>query len=250
MKKLLIFRALFLTSILLLLVSCKSMDGLAGPYDNDLREYDLYDKYVDEYGNEGIVAFKEDEDDFRFVIVLSLDEAKCIWGPENDLVYNLPFELNVDHLDSFRFGLTMNRMVELRGFEKYPAFAWCNEKNKDGKSVHSSSWMLPSFRELDCCFQDIDELNARILEYGGMPVRTAGDFYWSATEDVEGYFEFSESASEEIRNQGYDQYNFAIPLSGDNYLPSQKIYWTKSLYYYVRAIKYIRFESEYDDGKD
>ena len=252
MRKSLIFNVLFLTLVLLLQMSCKSKDSLAGPYDNDLRDYNLYDKYVDEYGNEGIVAFKYDGENRRIAIVLSLDETECAWGPENDIVFDLPIEFNVDFLDSFGFGLKMNRMVELRGFKNYPAFDWCNKKNKEGKSVHSSSWMLPSLYEWKWCCDNLDDLNAKIEEYGGMPVRTGSEsgFYWSATEDVDGYFVFSDTATDEIKNQSYDQYNFAIPMSGDYYVPSRKIFWSQSLYYYVRAIKYILFESKYETGKD
>ena len=38
---------------------------------------------------------------------------------------------NIDFADSYAFAIEINQTVELLGFEKFPAFGWCHNKNKD-----------------------------------------------------------------------------------------------------------------------
>lgn len=234
----------------LLAASCTE-HGKAGISDNDMKEYELYDYYVDEYGNEGIVAciydYEKGDTYYKYTIVLSLDETVTTWGPMGTTVYDVNEDFNTAYPWGFFFGLEMNRRVMTIGAEKFPAFEWCLAKNNGEKHLHSSSWMLPTFSELgDDIFQRgdaISALNKKIKEYGGTPIATSTDdssFYWTCVEDLEDVLEFADM---ELQAQSdFDPARRACPITSRFTLQSHKRKWTKDNEYRVRAIKYIYFE--------
>lgn len=234
-----------------ILAAACTKHGKEGVSDNDMREYELYDYYVDQYGNEGIVAAKYDYRDgdsfLKYTIVLSLDETITTWGPMGTIVYDVNENFNEDYPWGNKFGLDMNRRVETFGKEKFPAFEWCMAKNHNEKYIHSSSWMLPACGELDYdIFQEgnaLDMLNEKIVAYGGTPITTADGespcYYWTCVEDIKDVFVF---ADEQVQAESdYDPARRAIPISADGRYPGKKRYWTKDTEYRVRAIKYIYF---------
>ena len=76
-----LFRYLFLG---LVLTSCSFQhEGIFT--DDRSEEYDLYDYYIDKYGNEGIIAYISS--DRKSIIAISLDESLESWGPTDQKIY-------------------------------------------------------------------------------------------------------------------------------------------------------------------
>lgn len=202
--------------------------------------YQLYDYYCDELGNEGIVAWKERYDDGpEFVAVISGDETDCIWGPEDRNVIPFNEYANVSFLYNPVYAIQMNQAVERLGAASYPAFQWCHSKNATGERIHASSWILPSQMMMD----DILEENYRAIDnaltqYGMTPLSQSG-YYWTCTEDIEGFFRFADD--EYTYAYGFDPVSRAIPITFNARYPVWKTDWQKSLSYHVRAIKIIHY---------
>lgn len=219
-----------------------------GISDNvDPAMYDLYDCYIDDYGNRGIVADLrlDDTSSVNYIIALSLDEGVAEWGPEDEAVFPLFDGFNVGYINGFYFGLDMNQIVSSYGRGRFPVFDWCHSKNS-GEPIHSSSWILPTMSEYESIFgNDISRLNKAMVEAGGSPIAVTEDLdalYWTAVEDIDGYFHFSdESISAE-----YDQKRRAVPILYPGLFPVDKTLWEKHNSYRVRAIKYIYFRSDPD----
>lgn len=233
---------------IMLISGCeKTITGGDGVIDNcNPDDYDLYDYYTDQYGNAGIVAAKNTDAAswVNYIIVLSLDEHVASWGPEGMAVFPVFENFNASYPDSFFFGLQMNQIIEEKGSENFPAFDWCHKKNRDGKAIHSSSWVLPAEADLNIVFSnDTDMLNQALEKAGGRPLCEDDDgqpLYWTATEDIEDFFYFSDETIE----KDYDQANRAIPITASNLFPTSMPSWNKSHEYRVRAIKYIYFRCD------
>lgn len=242
-RKLIIYILVFIAAS----SSCQK-HGKEGISDNDPHDYNLYDYYVDKYGNEGIVAalvsYNDESFSYRCKIVLSLDETVATWGPMGVTVLSVNDRFNEDYPYGPQFGLQMNRMVESRGSEGFPAFDWCHKKNHGEEYLHSSSWLLPTAAELEEIFCDgeaIDELNEHITEYGGTPIPTEitlSNCYWSCVEDIEDVLAFRDEIQATC---DFDPARRAIAptIEGKYYI--DKTLWHKNNEYRVRAIKYIYF---------
>ncbi len=233
-----------LICIFCLLCGCKKFGAESLP-DNDPASYSEGDAYTDAYGNKGIIAFARDLNDGRVVFAISADETTAAWGPVGEAAFQLKewwFTENVveDYVTGYFFGLNMSQRVEQLGMERFPAFAWCNAKNKDGKPVHSSSWMLPTKAELTWVFGlvGVEALNQYMETIGGTPFPTDGtEHYWTATEDFDQYIKF---ADEEVQAAtDYDQASRAVCMNVNRLLYVDKSRWTKDHSYRVRAIKYV-----------
>lgn len=228
-----------------LLLSC-SKPWSANSYRNTSEDdtYKLYDLYVDEYGNKGIVAWKyyykwKNGDVTDRMLVLSLDEAFLPWGPMNERVYladSIPLP--------WRFGVAMLQSMYDRGIERYPAMNWCNQKNR-GDKPYSGSWRLPVKTEWNTMLDDDDNplhlqaINQALKKYGGTPLDEE-EMYWMAGEDYEGYVRFD---SKDIETD-YDPYNRAVAMNAEIKLWTDKDRWLKKLYNRVRAVKYVVFRDE------
>jgi hypothetical protein len=193
-------------------------------------DYSNYDYYIDNNGNEGIVAYA---DQFK-AIVLSIDEDTLTWGPMNEVVYtydsiSLPYAL-----DEWSFSVAMLQCMVSRGIEKYPAQYWCYRKNRS--APYGGSWMLPSKKQLEIIFgrkgERIDGLNKALARIGGTPI--ASERYWTCCEDIDGYIQLSTDSDFD-----YDQANRAV--SCDPYMKYwvNRDRWVKKNKYAVRAVKIL-----------
>ncbi len=224
-------------------VSCKTLYGdETVPGSVDPGKYALYDHYVDEYGNEGIVASVNLSPDgiANFIIVVSADETETSWGPVDRAVWYVSEYFNKGYIDGHDFGLDMNQLVEESGVGQFPAFEWCQSKNRDGRPVHSGSWILPTYTELKYVFgRGLEPLNAALESIGGTPVSDDG-YYWSAVEDIDDAFHFADETLS--ANFDFDQKRRAIPMTSDCLFSTHKQFWNKAYEYRVRAIKYIYYK--------
>ncbi len=235
---------IFFSAVLSLFVSCSATEICTIVPDSDSGNYGLYDHYVDEFGNEGVVAYAVKDEYGATVIVLSLDETECAWGRTNYSVYPVVEGFNPGYLNDTYWGLEMNQLVERLDGEDYPSFAWCHAKNKDGKPLHSSSWILPSYSEFMWITYSEDNahlnaLNKAIETYGGTPL-SIDEFYWTATEDIDDYIHLSSDTYEVL--YGYDQDNRALRVTPEGYFYTNKANWSKRFISRVRAVKYIYYE--------
>lgn len=260
---------LLATAVIMTCLACsKTKLGKADiiPGHVDPAEYQLYDYYIDEYGNEGVVgALNLNPDNFiNYIIVISADETETNWGRADMEVYRwadqyasrygytMGKQFNGEYTGGVFFGLEMNRLVHAQGQEGFPAFDWCLSKNKGERYVHSGSWMLPSYNEFThMTYGDkLEKLNEALISMGGTPI-SEEDYYWSCVEDIENAFHFSDTTLTYAKD--YDQKRRAVPFLAGRLFPSDKTYWHKQYNFYkVRAIKYIYVssmtEEEYNDA--
>lgn len=210
-----------------------------GIHINDTKEdLELYDYYVDEYGNEGIVAFiMTSSHELKRIAVVSIDESIEMWGPMNDVIYE--GEVTQSITSQPEFGVAMHQAMKAIGIKQFPAQYWCDIKNGENKSPYAGSWRLPTRKELLLIFgqngEKVDALNSALIKVDGCPISDTG-LYWSCVEDFDGLSSFAEIISD------YDPENRAIVFSSHNAGYSYKDRWIKKNKYYVRAIKYIYYK--------
>lgn len=210
------------------------------------ESYQLYDYYVDEYGNEGIVAYTPDKYSFlNYMIVISADETLLPWGLMGEKVCPTD-SLLPSMIVNPSFSLSMIQVMKAQGISKYPAMAWCDAKNGGEEQASGSSWRLPSRRELALICGSIKErswsagyeesmkyLNQALRSIGGTEIDPQHT-YWTCQEDFAGLYPQEEGA-----NENCDPNNRVLPMQPDNTLPTNKNLWIKKCNHYVRAIKYI-----------
>lgn len=205
--------------------------------DETTEGYQLYDYYIDSYGNEGIVAHIESSyHSSRYIIILSADETYAYWGPMGELVYNYD-EISLSALYQPSFGIAMLQNMKSMGIERFPAQAWCDQKNQSEPYPSGVSWRLPSRSEFVSIFgkgNHLSDINKALRGIGGTIV-DEDHFYWTCTEDIDGYVTVGGQAI------GYDQANRAVLSSPRNTAFSNKDRWIKKNKYHVRAIKYIYY---------
>lgn len=237
--------AICLLCAMTLFFSCsKPWDANSYRNTNEDDTYSLYDLYIDEYGNKGVVAWKYyykwkngDVDDY--MLVLSLDETVLPWGPMNERVY-----LSDSVPISWRFGVTMLQSMYERGIERYPAMNWCNQKN-NGDKPYSGSWRLPAQDDWIRIMDDnkpfhFTALNQALKKYGGAPLDEDA-MYWMCDEDYEGHVKFVDGAEKEM---DCDPYNNAVAQNTQIQLWTDKDRWIKKIYNNVRAVKFVVFRYE------
>lgn len=197
----------------------------------------LYDYYVDEYGNDGIVAYVGTTSDAAdsFKIVLSLDETIESWGPQEYIVYK--DSVLEPMIKVISFGVAMHQLMYQIGIDNFPAQAWCNQKNKDN-CPWAGSWRLPTLTEHNMIVKNIDRLNSYLRNYQGIPMDTT-KMYWTCIEDYDQLLEIKG----EINNT-YDPMNKAIALTPTYKVIGGKSKWLKSNKHNVRAIKYIYYQKQ------
>ena len=232
------FSYIFLLCIALLQVSCEFKSK--GVFTDDSTEkYQLYDYYIDEYGNEGIVAYIYSGYSGReYMIVISLDESYQPWGPMGEMVYKTD-SVTSEMLQDPSFGVAVHQAMWSAGMARYPAQAWCDAKNNGERYPRAGSWRLPTFHELRLLFDEnkdrsLPALNAALAGVGGTTVNS-NNLYWTCVEDFNGYITFKSSKSD------YDRENRAVITSPTNSSYTNKDRWLKKNKYYVRAIKYVYY---------
>lgn len=202
------------------------------------KEYQLYDYYIDSYGNEGVVAaiVSSEETSEKAIIVLSFEEEFLPWGPMGEKVYKDSI-LRSGLLEPY-FGVAMLQIMKSSGISRYPAQAWCDEMNKNEKYPRGGSWRLPTVRELKWIFgengQKVSELNSALSRTGGAPLEV-NHKYWTCVEDFAGYLVLQDTITD------FDQANRAIVTTPQMLFYTNKDRWLKKNRYYTRAIKYIYY---------
>ena len=191
--------------------------------DERLEEYEMYDYYVDQYGNEGIIAYVSS--DKKCVIALSLDESLQSWGPTGEEIYKGSTERRDIH--SVKFGVAMHQAMMSMGIERSEQYP------------RAGSWRLPSRYDFSLIFGTeglrLERVNAALKSANGTPLEKE-EMYWTCNEDIDGYITFNDVIPD------YDQANRAVicsPLNTTNY---NKDRWIKKNQYLVRAIKYVYYE--------
>ena len=234
-------RILFCLALLLTLQACnvssfKSNDLIVDELDGN---YTLNALYEDEYGNKGIIAYISDENDWLDrVIAISLDESYESWGPMGEAVYKSE-GINFDTITNYyilyypAFGLAMLQSMKSTGIERFPAQQWCDKKNIGDPYSNVSSWRLPSLSEW-LLISGNAELNHALQMAGGTPLQK-NQYYWTCTEDFEGFITLGDSSAT------FDRENRAIPSTTDALTLHDKDNWIKKNKYHVRAIKYVYY---------
>ncbi len=219
------------------LVSC-SFESEGVYTDDSTEEYNLYDYYIDEYGNEGIIAYvMKSSNASEYIIAVSIDESLQSWGLIGERVYKN--KLNNTQVRRPEFGVAMHQAMMSLGIERYPAQNWCNKKNGAEEFPRAGSWRLPTKNELDLIFGIrggcVDALNAALRGVGGTPL-SKEQLYWTCVEDIEGYANINGVESD------YDPENRAVVTTTQNEKYGPKDRWIKKNKYYVRAIKYVYYK--------
>ena len=207
----------------------------------DGRDYELFDYYVDELGNEGIVGYIYKD---NYMIVMSSDESVQPWGPTGEMVFPAD-SVTQSAITSQSFSLIMLQTMIGNGLEKYPAMNWCNSKNDIQSYPNCGSWRLPSHRDLRLVFMGytndssgsqarITKINSALKRIGGTALNADGN-YWTCSEDYDDYITV---VGKEL---DYDPYNRAVNMTPMNSTSGNKDFWIKKNRYRVRAIKYIYY---------
>lgn len=223
----------FLTA---LFISCEHESE--GVYTDDTTEaIQLYDYYVDEYGNEGIVVYSM-ESSSTYYVVLSSDESFQPWGPMGEQIYAVD-SVRKTNLSVASYGVAMHQTMKSRGINRFPAQAWCDSKNHEEEHPRAGSWRLPTHREwtfiLGSGGANVNKINTALSNIGGIPLDEDRK-YWCCDEDYEGHIKINNVTSD------YDSQNRAVITSPLRTTFSTKERWLKKNKYYVRAIKYIYYE--------
>lgn len=190
----------------------------------------VYDYYVDPYGNEGVVFYRGNQ----CIVVISADESYDYWGPMDHYVYNVYNITNYSVFSSYPFGLMMLQNMYAEGLDRFPAQKWCYDKNNGESHPRAASWRLPSYAEM-MWISNINRLNEALIAIGGTPI-DVDSYYWTCSEDYDGYVSVS------FQNYDYDKENRAVLKSFQaNNIFTDKSGWIKKNKYKVRAIKYVYY---------
>ncbi|HOF15868.1 MAG TPA: DUF1566 domain-containing protein [Bacteroidales bacterium] len=126
--------------------------------------YKIGDVYS-ENGTVGIV-YKVSDDGAHGMIV-SLNEFEGAWG--DTIVVNTKDSVNgVKNMEVIRKKADWQK--------KYPAFYWCDNKNKDG----ITGWYMPAKNELEEILKQRGKINEVLATIGAISM--FGKNYWSSTE--------------------------------------------------------------------
>jgi len=194
----------------------------------------VYDYYVDSYGNEGVVFYKAVEDgEIKCIIVISADESYEYWGPMDQYVYKINDITNYGVFSNYLFSLMMLQNMYAEGLDRFPAQKWCYNKNNGELHPKASSWRLPSYSEMTS-LPNINKLNEALISIGGTPL-DVDSYYWTCTEDYDGYVTIN------LQHEDFDKENRAILKSFKANSFSNKDSWIKKNKYKVRAIKYVYY---------
>jgi hypothetical protein len=164
-----------------LCASCDKKDGKGSDDDNNSSNDNpaiVTKKYVvgnfyNENGIQGII-YKLDNDN-QHGMIISLDEVtNCGWATDTAVEKVETQATNVEN------GMENMEKIKALGIDKYPAFKWCESKNKDG----ITGWYLPGSYELD----DIYRVYANTALSFSDSIKTNGGidfsptYYWSSSE--------------------------------------------------------------------
>ncbi|NLE62748.1 MAG: DUF1566 domain-containing protein [Bacteroidales bacterium] len=136
---------------------------------NDFQEITVYPYKIGDFYSEGGamgIVYKVSDDGANGMIV-SLSEAECAWG---DTILTLAN----DTLDAIN---NINKIKQIDQWkQKFPAFYWCDNKNKDGVS----GWCLPSKHDWEEILENRFIIDETLVDIGAQSI--LGKTYWSSTE--------------------------------------------------------------------
>ena len=138
---------------------------ISGPGGGTNGVYEVGD-YYNRDGIEGVV-YRISNGGTHGMIV-SLDESFEQWSTTY---------ITTGAIDQYDGLANTNLIVSNYDLNNYPAFQWCNNKNHNG----ITGWYLPSINEMLDVLLFIEELNACLLNNGGVILNHE---YWSSSETI------------------------------------------------------------------
>lgn len=150
--------------------------------DPEVQKFEVGDYYKVGLA-EGVVAYVDESGEHG--LILSLDETRAQWSTEHELLTKMGGEFSMDN------GAWNCEYIYLLEdwANRYPAFAWCYDKNVLGLKA----WFLPSIHELLRAHEGLEAINATLNELGATPIATGvNDIYWTSVEvGVQSAYAFS-----------------------------------------------------------
>lgn len=150
--------------------------------DPEVQKFEVGDYYKVGLA-EGVVAYVDESGEHG--LILSLDETRAQWSTEHELLTKMGGEFSMDN------GAWNCEYIYLLEdwANRYPAFAWCYDKNVLGLKA----WFLPSIYELQRAHEGLEAINATLNELGATPIATGvNDNYWTSVEvGVQSAYAFS-----------------------------------------------------------
>ena len=145
---------------------------------------------------EGIIAYVDESGEHGLLI--SLDEGYEQWSTDYIMLIVQGGEFSRENGErNTKYIKSQENWEEL-----YPAVVWCDNKNALGLS----SWYLPAPTELAYAAQNVEAINATLIEKGYDPIATgANQAYWSSEEfGVQGAYAIS-FATGDFADYGHDK---------------------------------------------
>ncbi|GEM_PF-1560039 len=210
MKSFKVLLALIVLLGAITVISCKKKEE-----DKSIKFYKVGEKYS-VGGEEGIIYKVVTISGGMYAMAVSLDEQELPWSLES-------VKTNATDLEN---GLKNQQAIQsIQGWEeKYPAFKWCADKNKNG----TGGWYFPSPAEMM-------EMFLSEIPYEGKTVRLG--YYLSQV----GGKEFAESDENGISPYWSSMETSSIDVAATAYTSKyQGQGFKKNTSHKVRAIKYIR----------
>ena len=191
----------FLLAILMLVCSCSEPvtpgPGPDEPIDDPVEnpKYQAGDYYKSGLA-EGVVAYVDESGEHGLLI--SMDEGYTQWSTDYIMLIVQGGEFSRENGARNTAYIKSQENWE----ELYPAVVWCDNKNALGLS----SWYLPAPAELARAAQNVEAINATLVEKGCEPIATGiNDSYWSSEEfGVQGAYSIS-FATADFADYGHDK---------------------------------------------
>jgi hypothetical protein len=191
----------FLLAILMLVCSCSEPvtpgPGPDEPIDDPVEnpKYQAGDYYKSGLA-EGVVAYVDESGEHGLLI--SMDEGYTQWSTDYIMLIVQGGEFSRENGARNTAYIKSQENWE----ELYPAVVWCDEKNALGLS----SWYLPAPAELARAAQNVEAINATLVEKGCDPIATGvNQAYWSSEEfGVQGAYAIN-FATGDFADYGHDK---------------------------------------------
>ena len=191
----------FLLAMVMLAFSCtEPTPEIPGPGDEPEEpvveaKYKVGDYYKTSLA-EGIIAYVDETGEHGLII--SVDEGYTQWSTDYIMLIVQGGEFSRENGErNTKYIKSQENWEEL-----YPAVVWCDNKNALGLS----SWYLPAPSELARAAENVEAINATLVEKGYEPIAMGvNDAYWSSEEfGVQGAYAIS-FATGDFADYGHDK---------------------------------------------
>ncbi|MBO7256530.1 MAG: hypothetical protein J6U71_06400 [Bacteroidales bacterium] len=147
-------------------------DTTGGGTPEDTTTYAIGD-YIEVGLSKGIVYHIDTTG--RHGLMMSLDQGKAAWSTDYEMLTSQGGEFSPS--DGF---YNMQYIKYLENWqERYPAFAWCDQKNVLGLNA----WFLPSWNDFEYIYASFDIINEALIAQGSEPLHAGPmDNYWTSME--------------------------------------------------------------------